>query len=767
MSAMTIEQVLDLAVQHHQAGRLREAEALYRQILAHQPQHIDALHLLGVIAQQIGRNDVAVDLIGRALAGRPDWPEGLNNLGNALVGAGNLDAGIDAYQRAIALRPEFAEALNNLGNALKRQNKSDKAVDAYRKAIALSPGYAEAHNNLGAVLWEQKQLAAARTAYEQAIALAPQYAEAHTGLGNVLRDLGEISQAIAEHRIAIHLKPGFAEAHSNLGDALRGAGQADESVTACRQAISLNPQLAEAHNNLGNALRDLGELDQAILAYDRAIELKPDYAEAFCNRGNALRDDAKTDEAAASFRQAIALRPAYARAFSGLGNALKDKGQLHEAMAEYRQAINFDSSDSELHSNLIFSLNYLPDCDAEQIAIEQRRWNQQHAEPLHKLFQPHANDPDPNRRLRIGYVSADFRRHASAHFLLPLMMNHDPGAVEFICYAQVAKVDEISRQMQQRAADWINTIGLSDDQLAAKIRQDRIDILVDLKMHTGGNRLMVFATKPAPLQVCWLGYPGSTGMSAIDYRLSDPWLDPPGMNESIYAERTVRLPHSFWCYDPLDGREIPVNPLPAATNGFVTFGCLNNFCKINDQVVALWSAALDRVDRSRLLLLAPAGSHRQDLLARFAAHAVDPGRIEFVPYQSRADYLRTYHRIDVGLDTFPYNGHTTSLDSYWMGVPVLSLIGDRAVARAGWGFASNLGLQELAADTVEAFVQNAVELTSDLARLARLRSALRLRLQRCPLMNGPEFARNVEAACRHIWRQWCRDTTQSNYPTGI
>jgi predicted O-linked N-acetylglucosamine transferase (SPINDLY family) len=291
--------------------------------------------------------------------------------------------------------------------------------------------------------------------------------------------------------------------------------------------------------------------------------------------------------------------------------------------------------------------------------------------------------------------------------------------------------------------------------MAEQIREDCVDILVDLKLHTSDNRLLVFARKPAPVQVTWLGYPGSTGLSTIDYRLSDPYLDPPGMDESVYSERTIRLPNCFWCYDPLDGRNVPVGPLPAMETEVVTFGCLNYFGKINNGILDLWAKVLRQVEGSRLALLASPGSHRQHLLDRLTEQGIEPNRIEFKGPQPHVKYLERYHRIDIGLDSFPYNGHTTSLDSLWMGVPVVTLAGQTAVSRAGWSQLSNLGLTELAGSTPEQFVRIAVELANDLPRLKDLRSTLRPRMEASPLMDAPRFARNVEAAYRRMWRDWC------------
>jgi predicted O-linked N-acetylglucosamine transferase (SPINDLY family) len=303
-------------------------------------------------------------------------------------------------------------------------------------------------------------------------------------------------------------------------------------------------------------------------------------------------------------------------------------------------------------------------------------------------------------------------------------------------------------------------VALSDQQVADLVRSDQIDILVDLTMHMGNNRLLVFARKPAPIQVTWLAYPGTTGLSTIDYRLTDPHLDPPGLFDACYAEGSLRLPETFWCYDPLTDQP-PVNGLPAIANGYLTFGCLNNFCKVNDGCLALWANVLQAVPQSRLLLLAPRGQARDWVLARLQQQGIAAERVDFADKQPRLEYLKLYHRIDVDLDPVPYNGHTTSLDAFWMGVPTLTLIGKTVVGRAGWSQLCNLDLRGWAAETPEQFVSLGVELAGDLQRLSELRASLRARMQACPLMDGPRFARNVEAAFHRMWQDWCSQPERS------
>jgi len=727
MNQSTLQQSFDQALQHHQAGRLREAESIYRQILAQQPAYAEVLHLLGVLAHQTGRQSLAGDLLRQAIALQPNRPEAYFVLGNVLKAQGELNEANAAWQQAIALNVNDPQTLSNLGAALKSAGQLDHAIAAFRQALVVHPNFAEAHNRLGNALQAKGRTDAAIAAYHQAIACQPNYAPAHYNLGNALREKGQLPAAIAAYQQALALQPNYPAALMNLGVTLANRGELDQAIVAFQRALVLKPNDAETHYNLGTTLEATRQLDLAIAAYRQTSALKPQHAEAYNRLSIALANCGQLDQAIAASRQALALRPDYAKA----------------------------------HSNLILSMNYHPGCDAAAIAEELRRWNRQHAEPLRPYIQPHRNDRNPQRRLRIGYVSADFRDHVVGRNLVPLLANHATAQFEIYAYADVANPDALTGQLGACIDQWQSIVGFSDEQIAEQVRHDNIDILVDLALHSGGNRLLVFARKPAPVQATFAGYPGSTGLTTIDYRLSDVYLDPPGTDESVYSEQTIRLPDSFWCYDPLDCRDIPVNPLPAIETGKLTFGCLNNFCKINEAVLVLWAQVLARVPGSRLLLMAAEGEHRQRTINRLEQEGLDPGRVEFVSRRPREAYLELYHRIDLGLDSFPYNGHTTSLDSFWMGVPVVTLVGQRAVARAGWCQLSNLGLMDLAGQTPEQFVQIAVDLANDLPRLAQLRATLRQRMQASPLMDAPSFARNVEAAYRQMWHKWC---TQDNLP---
>jgi predicted O-linked N-acetylglucosamine transferase (SPINDLY family) len=401
---------------------------------------------------------------------------------------------------------------------------------------------------------------------------------------------------------------------------------------------------------------------------------------------------------------------------------------------------------------LVFQTAFSARYDAEAQLATARRWSDCHALPLIGRRRAHAHDRDPERRLRIGYVSPDFRRHVQRLFTLPVLSQHDHAAYEVVCYSSVKAPDEYTERIRALSDEWHDVARLSDSELAQKIRDNGIDVLVDLTMHMAHNRLKMFAEKPAPVQIAWLGYPGTTGVLGMDYRITDPFLDPQGA-PLPYSEQSLWLPHTFWCYGP-EREEIAPGELPQRSAGHITFGCLNNFMKVSQATLELWAQVLRANEGSSLLILAPrdARDFARKVLQR---GAVDPERLQFVDYQSRESYLETYNRIDIALDTLPYAGHTTSLDAYWMGVPVVTLVGQTIVGRAGLSLASNLGLDAWVAHDCAEFVQIATRFAADPAQLSQLRGELRQRLQRSPLMDAAGFTRELEGAYRQAWRRFC------------
>jgi protein O-GlcNAc transferase len=633
----------------------------------------------------------------------------------------------------------------------------DQARNLYEQVLASQPDSPDLLYRIAILEYQLKMLPAAIPRLQAAIALDGKRPEFHYALGVMHRTADRPGDAIAPLLRALELKPDFAEACNDLGIALASQNQLPEAIAMFRQALTIRADFADALNNLGSALGTLGRQEEAGAAFRQAIAMRPNDAVAYNNLGHSLWSQGKYDEALTACMRAFFLNPNRADIHNNLGNIQKDLGLIPEALASYRKAIDLRPDSAAYRSTHIGTMNYGV-VDLSAAAEEMRKWNDHHAAPLRAQIRPHENDRDPDRRLRIGYVSSDFCAHVSEYFLDPLLRNHDHKNFEIVCYAQVPDPDESTKRFQTYADLWHFVDKMNDDALADQIRQDKIDILVDLKLHTVGNRLLTFARKPAPVQVSWLGYPGTTGVDTIDWRLTDRFLEPPDGPPTVRApgtERAARLPDCFWCFDPM-AKDPPVGALPAKNAGHITFGSLNTFGKVNDTTLDLWLAALAAVPSSRLLVLSPAGSCRRRVTDKFRAKGVEATRVEFIDRLPRPKYLRTYNRIDIALDTFPCSGHTTSFDAMWMGVPVVTLVSPTVMGRATYTQLSNLNLQHLAAQTPEAFGKIAADLAGDLSRLAEMRAALRPRMQESPLMDGPRFARGVEAAFRDIWKDFCK-----------
>lgn len=618
---------LTLAVGHHQAGRLAEAEGFYRRILADDPENADALHLLGVVAHQTGRGELAVALIGRAIVGNDKEPAFHNNLGEALRATGHLAAAVPAYQQALARKPDYAEAWNNLGTALKGLRRFDDAITAYRRALAIKPDYFAAHSNLGAALRETGTLAEAEAAY--------------------------------------------------------------------RHALALKPDFAEAHNNLGNALLTQGRIREAVASYERAVTLKPRFAEA--------------------------------------------------------------------HHNLLMGSHYLPEITEETACANARRYAATlTAPPAPRRF---ANTPEPGRPLRVGYVSGDFQDHPVGFFLVDVLPAHARDAVEVFCYVNNSHADAMTARLKAAADHWRNIVGLPDAAVAALMADDGIDILVDLSGHTAGNRLPLFALRPAPVQVTWLGYFGTTGLSAMDYILADRYVVPAGL-EAHYAESVWRLPDSYLCFSP-PPFDLPVVPPPTTTGAPLTFGCFNNRTKISPDTVVLWARLLRRLPESRLLLKTrnlDDAVVRDALLKCFVAEGVAPERLLMEGHSPRADLLAAYGRVDIALDPFPFGGGTTTAEALWMGVPVVSLRGDRWAGRVSESILATVGHPEWVAADQDAYLEIAAALAADSRHLTTLRAGLREQVRASPLGQPGRFAANLEAAYRGMWRRWCEGQSAAAAP---
>jgi protein O-GlcNAc transferase len=528
------------------------------------------------------------------------------------------------------------------------------------------------------------------------------------------------------------------------------AGRLADAEAIYRLALARDPNDADAHHNLGAVLKAQGRIDQAIESYRRAIQFKPDRAEGHYNLGNALRFKIQLDEAVDSYQRAIRLKPDYAEAYNNLGLVLAEQGRLDESIAACRSAIQLKPDNSDNYVNLLYALYHHPDYDSRRILEETRQWAKRqgagaaiHSPPRDRTLQ---------RRLKIGYLSPFFGTCADAHYIFPLLAHHDRKRFEIFCYTRATRADELTERMRSHCDHWLDIRRLGIAESAELIRGHGIDILVNMS-RPADECLRIMANRLAPIQITWMTFAScTTGLETMDYRISDPHLDPVGMDELCYAEKTLRLPETAWCYDPLFESPL-VTPLPALASGSITFGSLNRLSKINPSVVAAWAEILRAVPDSRLHILAGLGSHRQRLLDQFRERLVDPRKIEFIDKQSRFEYLKQYGRIDITLDTFPFSGHTTALDSLWMGVPVVTLSGCTSVGRVACSALHNLGLPELIGQTPKEYVSLAVRLSGDVAKLADLRAGLRQRMQKSALTDAARFTLQMEELYGQVWRR--------------
>lgn len=602
------------------------------------------------------------------------------------------------------------------------------------------------------------QLAAAETLCRQILRVNPDEPEALSCLATIAFHLGRTDQAIALIGAAIAAHPTSTEYLNNLGTMLRTQGKYAEAIASLRQALAHTPTHALVHYNLANCLRDQRDLVGAAHSYAAAIAAQADFADAHFHLGNVLAEQGQIDAAAERFLATIAIQADHAGACYNLGNARTDQGRLEEAVLAYRRAIVIDPGFSEARSNLLLTLQYLDSTTPEAAFAEARKFAEQHETPLRSGWTQHDNSRDPHRRLRVGYVSADFRRHSVAYFAESLLGHHDRSRIEVFCYYNNSGADQVTQRFMALADHWIVCRHLDDAALAARIRQDGIDILVDLAGHSAHHRLLMFARKPAPVQVTYLGYPATTGLSAIDYRITDLHADPADTGDAFYSERLIRLPDTFLCYRPPE-IVMAVQPTPALRNGHITFGSFNALQKITPRVLALWSRLLIMLPSARLLLKA-AGLEQeathQRILQVFESHGVARRRIVVAGKEASFEsHLKRYHEVDIGLDPFPYNGTTTTLEAMWMGVPTVTLRGNRHATRVGTSLLINVGMDNWIASSEDAYLQIAFAMAGDVTKLDCMRSGMRARLQESPLLNAKHLAGQIEAVYRTVWQAWC------------
>jgi protein O-GlcNAc transferase len=753
-----LEAHLNAAMVLHSAGRFDEAAIRYAKVLSSAPDHFESHYNLGIVLQSLGDINGAVKSYRRSLEIQPDNHDVHIALGHVLQETGNFEGALASYRQALHIKPELAEVHAIVGDTLQACGQIEGAISSYRLALQINPDLAEAHFNMGAAFHLLGQLDEAMTCYRHALECNPDFVEPHVNLGSILKDLGRLDEALACYRKATAIKPAHFEAQYSLGTVLRNLKRFEDAVVCFQAALQIKPDHAETHNIMGCTLLDLGQRDGAVACYRKALHSNPDYAEAHFNLGTVLNELQQLDDAMTSLQLASQIRPDYAEAHSNLANVLTDLGRFDDAIASYRRTLEIKPDFFEAYSNFLFAYNYLPNHPPAILLEEARHFGNMVAQRA-RPYTEWSNVRDPDRRLRIGLVSGDFRNHPVGFFfdgILKALASNTASRMELIAYTNFPHSDNLTERIKTSFHGWHSVVGLSDENLAHRIRDDGIDILIDLSGHTAHNRLPMFAWKPAPVQVSWLGYFATTGVTAIDYLIADPW-SLPASEEVQFIEKIWRLPESRFSFTPPDAT-VDVSPLPSLANGYVTFACFNNLSKINDAVVALWARVLHAVPESRLFLkslqLADA-TVRQGVLARFSAHGINEARMHLEGFSDRADYLRTYRKVDIALDPFPYTGGATSAESLWMGVPVLTLSGERFISRQGVGLLTNAGLTDWIAVDVDDYVARAVRHTEDLQRLATLRRQLRQQVLHSPVFDAARFVRHFETALRGMWTAWC------------
>ncbi|HEX8522327.1 MAG TPA: tetratricopeptide repeat protein [Tepidisphaeraceae bacterium] len=526
---------------------------------------------------------------------------------------------------------------------------------------------------------------------------------------------------------------------------------------AIRRAIVQRPNDALLYNTQSAIFAARGEFDSAEASARRAIELRPDFLLARLNLGDMQYNRGHLDEAINTFSHAAAVAPGEAKSYISMAAVLAAQGRHADVLNCCRRAIELAPNRADLYHHLLYYMWFSTDVDRHSLVSEHQKWGQ-----MVSVFglnnRPHENGPDPERKIRVGYVSPDLRSHPIGYFMAPILAAHDQNHVEVFCYYHGPRdaADALLAQLQRDAPHWVNTHHLDDDQLAERIRADQIDVLIDLSLHMALNRLILFTRKPAPVQATYLSYPGTSGLPQMDYRVTDQWMEPADRVDGwLGPEKLARLERCYWCYRvPPEAPEVA--PPPFEKNGYITFACTNNFMKVTDPAIALWAEILKRVPGARLRCFIRGGAaHNFDSVETFADAGIDRERVELLETLPYGDYLRAYGEIDVALDPFPYNGGTTTFDSLYMGVPVITLAGELPVGRFGLTIMQNLDLPELVATTPDEYVERAVALAKDRDRLRLLRSTLRPRLANSHLTGARQFTRQLEALYRMMWRQWC------------
>lgn len=754
-------------------GQLEAAESAFQQAVQLKPNLGIAHFKLGKVLQEQEKLTQAVDCYQQAINLMPDSAQAYTNLGNVLKGLGQLEAGVAHHRQALQLQPNSAQTYYNLGNALAAQKEYESATVAYQQALQLKPDWAEALLNLAVACIALENFEQAEQALKQAVVLKSDLILAHFHLGKLLQKQDNIAAAEVHFRQYWQLQPDEPKAWEAFLSSLQIQGKHSESIALLQDHLKSHPDQAIAHYYLGTLYNNINRFPEAILHLQQALQLDSSLAIAHNNLGYAFIQSGQLSAGIDSCLRAIEIQPNLAIAYLNHGLALNNQGRVSEAIALFQETLRIDPDYHPANTNLLYALNYSPAYSPATVAAAHHQWGQQVTSLTQKvLHQKSSSKLDfkskiPNRSteqsrslkskiLRVGYVSPDFRQHSVVYFFEPILSHHDSTQVETFCYANVPNPDAVTQRLRGLSQHWQDVYNMDDDQLADLVRFDGIDILVDLAGHTGSNRLLMFNRQPAPIQVTYLGYPNTTGLVNMDYRLTDNWADPPGLTDDYYTEKLIRLPRCFLCYQPSPTAPQVID-LPAKSMGRITFGCFNNLPKITPEVIALWSKILQSVPNSRIILKIrwfDDQPTRDRYLSLFADCGIDSRRVKLIGVIPDPNHhLAFYGNIDIALDPFPYHGTTTTCEALWMGIPVITLAGQTHVSRVGVSLLTTVGLPELIASTPQEYVDKAVALASDLPTLSQLRANLRQQVAASPLCDAVAHTQAMEATYRQFWQQ--------------
>uniref|UniRef100_A0A5B7A711 Probable UDP-N-acetylglucosamine--peptide N-acetylglucosaminyltransferase SPINDLY n=1 Tax=Davidia involucrata TaxID=16924 RepID=A0A5B7A711_DAVIN len=744
------------------------------------PQNACALTHCGILYKDEGRLVEAAESYQKALKADNSYKPAaeclaivLTDLGTSLKLAGNTQEGIQKYYEAIKIDPHYAPAYYNLGVVYSEMMQYDMALNCYENAALERPMYAEAYCNMGVIYKNRGDLESAIACYERCLAVSPNFEIAKNNMAIALTDLGtkvklegDINQGVAYYKKALYYNWHYADAMYNLGVAYGEMLKFDMAIVFYELAFHFNPHCAEACNNLGVIYKDRDNLDKAVECYQLALSIKPNFSQSLNNLGVVYTVQGKMDAAASMIEKAIVANPTYAEAYNNLGVLYRDAGSISLAIEAYEQCLKIDPDSRNAGQNRLLAMNYINEGTDDKLFEAHRDWGRRFMR-LYPQYTSWDHPKDPERPLVIGYVSPDYFTHSVSYFIEAPLVYHDYANYKVVVYSAVVKADAKTNRFKERVLKkggiWREIYGIDEKKVASMVREDKVDILVELTGHTANNKLGMMACRPAPVQVTWIGYPNTTGLPSIDYRITDAMADPPDTRQKN-VEELVRLPECFLCYTP-SPEAGPISPTPALSNGFVTFGSFNNLAKITPKVLQVWARILCAVPNSRLVVKCKpfcCDSIRHRILSTLEQFGLESLRVDLLPLiLLNHDHMQAYALMDISLDTFPYAGTTTTCESLYMGVPCVTMGGSVHAHNVGVSLLNTVGLGHLVAKTEDEYVQLALQLASDVKALSNLRMGLRDLMAKSPLCDGSKFTLGLESSYRRMWHCYCKGDVPS------